>query len=74
MHTYGAAMSPPSLVQQVWWRDRLDQQHDGVVLWWRISAAGLRLRAVTRERSGGAAIGRWLGLGEGEAAPQPSLI
>jgi hypothetical protein len=32
MHTYGAAMSPPSLVQQVCWRDRLDQQHDGVVL------------------------------------------
>jgi hypothetical protein len=32
MHTYDAAMSPPSLVQQVWWRDRLDQQHDGVVL------------------------------------------
>jgi hypothetical protein len=29
---YDAAMSPPSLVQQVWWRDRLDQQHDGVVL------------------------------------------
>jgi hypothetical protein len=25
-------MSPPSLVQQVWWRDRLDQQHIGVVL------------------------------------------
>jgi hypothetical protein len=25
-------MSPPSLVQQVWWRDRLDQQHDSVVL------------------------------------------
>jgi hypothetical protein len=32
MHTYGATTSPPSLVQQVWWRDRLDQQHDGVVL------------------------------------------
>jgi hypothetical protein len=32
MHTYGAVMSPPSLVQQVWWRDRLDQQHDDVVL------------------------------------------
>jgi hypothetical protein len=32
MHTYGAATSPPSLVQQVWWRDRLDQQHDSVVL------------------------------------------
>ena len=32
MHTYGITTSPPSLVQQVWWRDRLDQQHDGVVL------------------------------------------
>src|SRR3954463_1070249 len=32
MHTYGAATSPPFLVQQVWWRDRLDLQHDGVVL------------------------------------------
>jgi hypothetical protein len=29
---YGAAMSPPSLVQQVWWRDGLDQQHNDVVL------------------------------------------
>src|SRR4051812_46157786 len=32
MHTYGAATSPPCLVHQVWWRDRLDLQHDGVVL------------------------------------------
>jgi hypothetical protein len=32
MHTYGTSTSPPSLVQQVCWRDRLDQQHDGVVL------------------------------------------
>jgi hypothetical protein len=32
MHTYGTSTSPPSLVHQVWWRDRLDQQHDGVVL------------------------------------------
>jgi hypothetical protein len=32
MHTYDAVTSPPSLVQQVWWRDRLDLQHDGVVL------------------------------------------
>jgi hypothetical protein len=32
MHTYGTSTSPPSLVQQVWWRDRLDQQHDGLVL------------------------------------------
>ena len=28
----------------------MDLQHDGVVLWWRVSTAGLRLRAVGRER------------------------
>src|SRR3954467_7882658 len=50
MHTYGTATSPPSLVQQVGWRDGLDLQHDGVVLWWRVSAAGLCLHAVGRER------------------------
>src|SRR3954464_10557486 len=50
MHTYGAATSPPSSVQQVGWRDRLDLQHGGVVQWWRVSAAGLRLHAVERER------------------------
>src|SRR3954468_15119069 len=50
MHTYGAVMSPPSSFQQVGWRDRLDLQHDGVVQWWRFSAAGLRLHAVGRER------------------------
>jgi hypothetical protein len=32
MHTYGAATSPPYLVQQVWWRYRLNQQHVGMVL------------------------------------------
>src|SRR3954470_23967712 len=32
MHTYSAATSPPVSVQQVGWRDRLDLQHDGVVL------------------------------------------
>jgi hypothetical protein len=40
-------------------------------LWWRISAAGLRLRAVARERSGGQQLGRRLGL-EG-ARPSPPL-
>src|SRR3954471_17925748 len=50
MHTYDTATSPPSLVQQVGWRDRLDLQHDGVVQWWRVSAAGLRLHVVGRER------------------------
>ena len=28
----------------------MDLQHDDVVLWWRVYAAGLRLRAVGRER------------------------
>src|SRR4051812_24279445 len=46
MHMYGAATYPPSLVQQVGWRDGLDLQNDGVVLWWRVSATGLRLHAV----------------------------
>ena len=31
MHTCSTSTSPPSSVQQVWWRDRLDLQHDGVV-------------------------------------------
>src|SRR4051812_258198 len=58
MHTYGAATSPPSSVQQVGWRDRLDLQHDGVVQRWRVSTAGLRLRAVGRERDRRAATRR----------------
>jgi hypothetical protein len=44
-------------------------------LWWRVSAAGLRLRAVAREREiGRAAVGRRLGLGERKAAPLHLLI
>src|SRR3954464_14692059 len=31
MHTCGTSTSPPSLVQQVWWRDGLDLQRDGAV-------------------------------------------
>src|SRR4051812_47947058 len=31
MHTCGTSMSPPSSVQQVWWRDGLDLQRDGAV-------------------------------------------
>src|SRR3954469_13837455 len=50
MHTYGTSTSPPSSVHQVGWRDRLDLQHDDVVQRWRVSAAGLRLRAIGRER------------------------
>src|SRR4051812_29940498 len=75
MHTYGNATSPPSLVHQVGWRDRLDLQHDGVLQWWRVSAAGLRLRAVGREREIWRAAGRRLGFKEGweEGPPLPYL-
>src|SRR4051794_9485565 len=31
MHTCGTSTSPPSLVQQVWWRYGLDLQRDGAV-------------------------------------------
>src|SRR3954468_16753802 len=31
MHTCSISTYPPSLDQQVWWRDVLDLQHDGVV-------------------------------------------
>src|SRR3954469_12744917 len=31
MQTCSTSTSPPSSDQQVWWRDRLDLQHDGVV-------------------------------------------
>src|SRR3954465_12285930 len=55
MHTYGTMTSPPSSVQQVGGRDRLDLQHDGVVQRWRFSAAGLHLRTVGRERGRAAA-------------------
>jgi hypothetical protein len=72
---YGAATSPPSLVQQVWWRDRLDLQHDGVVLMVESSCGRASpTRSRERVRDWRAAVGRRLGLGEGEAVPQPSLI
>ena len=54
MHTYGAATSPPSLVQQVWWRDRLDLQHDGVVLMVEsFCGRASPTRSHERERGGG---------------------
>src|SRR3954464_9080194 len=31
MHTCSTSTSPPSSVQQVWWRDGLDLQRDGAV-------------------------------------------
>jgi hypothetical protein len=43
-------------------------------LWWRISAAGLRLCAVARERCGGQQLGRRLGLGEEHTPALPSPL
>jgi hypothetical protein len=74
MHTYGVATSPPSLVQQVWWRDRLDLQHDGVVLMVESFCGRASPTHSRGERGGGQKFSRRLGLGEGEAVPQPSLI
>jgi hypothetical protein len=69
MHTYGAAMSPPFLVQQVWWRDRLDQQHVGVVLMVEnFCSRASPTCSREREGCGGQQLGRRLGLGE-EHAP-----
>ena len=50
----------------------MDLQHDGVVQWWRVSAAGLRLRAVGREREVGQQLAArvW---GEGRVRPLPTL-
>ena len=50
----------------------MDLQHDGVVLWWRVSAAGLRLRAVGREREVGQQLAArvW---GGGRVRPLPTL-
>jgi hypothetical protein len=74
MHMYGAMTSPPSLVQQVWWRYRLDQQHDGVVLMVE-SFCSRASPTCSRERE------TWRGsnwlvarVGREGAAPQPSLI
>ena len=49
----------------------MDLQHDGVVQRWRVSAAGLRLRAVGRERDleGSSMAARVEGVGEEGCAP-----
>jgi hypothetical protein len=31
MHTYSAPMTPPSRSSEIWWSDRWDRQHNGVV-------------------------------------------
>ena len=50
----------------------MDLQNDGVVLWWRVSAAGLRLHTVKRESEEGQQLAArvW---GEGRVRPLPTL-
>src|SRR3954466_5443242 len=73
MHTCSTSTSPPSLDQQVWWRDRLDLQHDGVVY----MVENFCSRASpTNSREGERKAARQLGLEarcQGEGAHQPSI-
>ena len=73
MHTCSTSTSPPSLVQQVGWRDRLDLQHDGVVY----MVENFCSRASpTNSREGERKAARQLGLEarcRGEGAHQPSI-
>jgi hypothetical protein len=73
MHTYSAVTSPPSLVQQVWWRDRLDVQHDGMVLMVE-SFCGRASPTRSRDREiGGQQLGRRLGFEVSTPQPSPPL-
>src|SRR3954465_1326882 len=75
MHTCGTSTSPPSSVQQVWWRDGLDLQHDGVV--YMVENFCCRASPTNSREGERRAAGR-LGLegkvcGWGEGAHQPSI-
>src|SRR3954469_18510883 len=75
MHTCGTSTSPPSSVQQVWWRDGLDLQHDGVV--YMVENFCSRASPTSSREGERRAAGR-LGLegkvyGWGEGAHQPSI-
>src|SRR3954463_6847142 len=75
MHTCSTSTSPPSSDQQVWWRDRLDLQHDGVVY----MVENFCCRASpTNSREGERKVARLLGLGGrcvcgGKGAHHPSI-
>jgi hypothetical protein len=74
MHTYGAATSSPSLVQKVWWRDRLDQQHDGVVLMVEnFCSRASPTCSREREKWKGQQLAGSLGWVRGELRPSPPL-
>src|SRR4051812_32215252 len=73
MNTCGTSTSPPSSVQQVGWRDRLDLQHNGVVYMvenFCSRASPTDSREGERKGSRAARVG---GEGVGGGAPQPSL-
>src|SRR4051812_12155583 len=73
MHTCGTLTSPPSSVQQVWWRDGLDLQHDGVVYMvenFCCRASPTNSREGERKVSRAARVG---GEGVGVVRPHPSL-
>src|SRR4051812_48159193 len=74
MHTCGTSTSPPSLVQQVWWRDGLDLQRDGAV---QVVESFCSRASPTRSREGereeGSMAARVGGGGVWEGAPDPSL-
>src|SRR3954465_6398567 len=77
MHMCSTSTSPPSSDQRVWWRDRLDLQHDGVVY----MVENFCCRASpTNSRKGERKVARQLGFGGegcvvvvGEGAHHPSI-
>src|SRR3954464_8303199 len=73
MHTCSTSTSPPSSDQRVWWRDRLDLQHDGVV--YMVESFCSRA-SPTNSREGERRVARQLGLEArcvGEGAHHPSI-
>src|SRR3954465_11613978 len=73
MHMCSTSTSPPSSDQRVWWRDRLDLQHDGMVY---MVENFCRRASPTNSREGERKAARRLGFGGevcGFGAPHPSL-
>src|SRR3954471_3862655 len=75
MHTCSTSTSPPSSVQQVWWRDRLDLQRDGAV---QVVESFCSRASPTRSREGereeGSRAARLEGKVWGWCAPSPLYI
>jgi hypothetical protein len=74
MHMYGAATYSPSMVQHIWWRDRLDLQHDGVVLMAEsFCGRASPTHSRERERLEGQQLASGSGWSGGRLCPCPSL-